>query len=788
MGGATRGIVLPPRRAATRTADAFTLPHQTGAAANGDVTLTGRAAAVVAGVRTPSGGGRARATGAVARPRRRGAAAIGGFSITRQAGMGATGGGTPPSRASGVTAARVVKPTRLASPPVGGRRVVGTPAASPSGGALTSARGLAARRESLGATGSTAAAPRTPAVRKGGTPPSGDSPVSFLDAALRGVQHTAAPVAPHGVARSVTVPPGSPSPVAAGGPPSSSAGAHRPSMCRAPVQANLTAAAPLPRALSFVVPERDLPDPAGQKSLTPSVAAAPPKAIKGIRKPTKPRAKRGAKNATASPPPVQPAVSAGTPTAASQTGWTPIADLPPVHPVGERPIPTVVTVATMTKVFAEGLRPVCVHLAGLSQKLAVVHTSVNRLSINLHSQGVGNERTAQAVVQLQGALRGVYEGVISHTKKEPVAATALRGSTAMLDNCEDQLELATINELEVGNVRDVAKKMMINEMLGAKESYRAMPNRVRALEILYDACLAVRGASQDEAVAYLCSQRVFLTTAGSPTETRIRVSEKLYRISSHVVEALQKVAMVAYFKSLGESIEAMTPATAEAWLRNNKYAHSATADPAINAALKAMFRRNGHHARVVTPKEVGDGEYVDATVGHVGLIAHWARGVFEKVAGVRKARRTGKDDGAYDGWRAEVRNVSTLLPWHGAVAGGLRLTDGTEEHRAMNVADDGTYVIECSEDEELPEGSAGSSGQQWDSSQGLMPGRGPVSAFAGVDDGLLGDDVFEGEGDVGGGDGAVGAEREEVAEALGVADGAEVDEEWEGVEGEEGAD
>lgn len=554
MGGATRGIVLPPRRAATRTADAFTLPHQTGAAANGDVTLTGRAAAVVAGVRTPPGGGRARASGVVARPRRRGAAAIGGFSITRQAGMGATGGGTPPSRASGVTAARVVKPTRLASPPVGGRRVVGTPAASPSGGALTSARGLAARRESLGATGSTAAAPRTPAVRKGGTPPSGDSPVSVLDAALRGVQHTAAPVAPHGVARSVTVPPGSPSPVAAGGPPSSSAGAHRPSMCRAPVQANLTAAAPLPRALSFVVPERGLPDPAGQKSLTPSVAAAPPKAIKGIRKPTKPRARRGAKNATASPPPVQPAVSAGTPTAASQTGWTPIADPPPVHPVGERPIPTVVTVATMTKVFAEGLRPVCVHLAGLSQKLAEVHTSFNRLSTNLHSQGVGNERTAQAVVQLQGALKGVYEGVISHTKKEPVAATALRGSTAMLDNCEDQLELATINELEVGNVRDVAKKVMINEMLGAKESYRAMPNRVRALEILYDACLAVRGASQDEAVAYLCSQRVFLTTAGSPTEKRIRVSEKLYRISSHVVEALQKVAMVAYFKSLGESI------------------------------------------------------------------------------------------------------------------------------------------------------------------------------------------------------------------------------------------
>lgn len=50
-------------------------------------------------------------------------------------------------------------------------------------------------------------------------------------------------------------------------------------------------------------------------------------------------------------------------------------------------------------------------------------------------------------------------------------------------------------------------------------------------------------------------------TAGTST---VRVSQKLYRISSHVVEALQKVAMIAYFKFLGESAETMTPETAEA--------------------------------------------------------------------------------------------------------------------------------------------------------------------------------------------------------------------------------
>lgn len=55
-------------------------------------------------------------------------------------------------------------------------------------------------------------------------------------------------------------------------------------------------------------------------------------------------------------------------------------------------------------------------------------------------------------------------------KPEPRRAKNLRGSTAMLDDCEAQLELATINELELGNVRDVAKKAVINEMLGSAGS------------------------------------------------------------------------------------------------------------------------------------------------------------------------------------------------------------------------------------------------------------------------------------------------------------------------------
>lgn len=133
--------------------------------------------------------------------------------------------------------------------------------------------------------------------------------------------------------------------------------------------------------------------------------------------------------------------------------------------------------------------------------------------------------------------------------------------------------------------------------------------------------------------------------------------------------------------------------------------------------------------------------YVDAKTGQVGLIAHWARGVFEKVAGVRKSRRSGNDYGAYDGFRAEVRSVSGLLPWDGQVHGGLRLCDGTDKHYAMNVADDGTYIIDCSDEDELPGESAGSSWQPLESRHDLVPGYVLEINGVRVDDGLLGDDL-----------------------------------------------
>lgn len=472
-----------------------------------------------------------------------------------------------------------------------------------------------------------------------------------------------------------------------------------------------------PRLLTFRAPQRATPATeltksqslplVGEKSLTPAPAGATPKTQKPIRKkPTKPRAKR-AKKPPAAPvgqspgsTDAQPGASPAAVPTAGGARTSNAADTatpePPQAPVGRAGV----TVADLTKVLGEGLRPLCAHLVSLSRKLEEVQTTVNRMSTSMHNQGVGNERTARAVVQLQGAVKGAVSSAAVLAKTEPGTSAVLCGGTSFPSDLEERLVLATHNEAEVSAVRECSKKTMRSEIMEATSSYLVMPSRARAQDILFSSTQSVRNINRAAAEEYLDSRRVFLLANGAPAGRRTRVSEKLNRVRSHVFEKIQKVAMLAYFKALGVDTGTLVKDDAEKWLAKDKYANSPKANDAVKAALTAVFLRNGAHRRVVEPKGVGEEVYVDASTGHVALITHWARGVFEKVVGCRKARRNGNDDCAYDCWRDEVRLVSGFLRRHVNVENGLRVCDATDKRRAMVVADDGSFIVDVPDGEE----------------------------------------------------------------------------------------
>lgn len=64
-------------------------------------------------------------------------------------------------------------------------------------------------------------------------------------------------------------------------------------------------------------------------------------------------------------------------------------------------------------------------------------------------------------------MKGVHVGVVAHSKTEPVAAGTFRGTTAITESYEEQLQLAIVNDEVMSNVRDVTKKLMTDEMLGS---------------------------------------------------------------------------------------------------------------------------------------------------------------------------------------------------------------------------------------------------------------------------------------------------------------------------------
>lgn len=415
----------------------------------------------------------------------------------------------------------------------------------------------------------------------------------------------------------------------------------------------------------------------------------------------------------------------------------------------------VITLKDLNRALLEGMRPVCAQLATLSKQLGDVSASVGRISTSMHSQGVGNERTANAVVQLQGTVEGVVNGVVSRVKSEHGGRRAGGSTTADPTDEDERLELATLNEDEVRRVRDVAKQMMVSDITSAVEGLYVMPSGARVLDICYQATEHVLHVDRAGAQEYMESRRLFINADGKPADRRAPVSEKLNRVKGHLLEAMRKVAMMAYFHSLGIDVAELTPVVARGWLEKEQYAKSPPAKTATNAALKALFVRSGQSGRVVAAA-VGKSEYVNASMGHVALIAHWACVSFQKAVGTRKVRRTGNDDGSYAGWREHMILVNKFLRHHTDAEEGLQLCDGDDERRALLVADDGTYTVDADTDDGGPDEVVADDGVSRGAGGRVAGGDGGGAAGSFAADGdVAGGDVAGGDvagGDVAGGD------------------------------------
>eukprot|EP00170_Pyropia_yezoensis_P001207 contig_5370_g1211 len=145
----------------------------------------------------------------------------------------------------------------------------------------------------------------------------------------------------------------------------------------------------------------------------------------------------------------------------------------------------------------------------------------------------------------------------------------------------------------------------------------------------------------------------------------------------------------------------MDKPTADNWLLNNSYIESDEGNPAMVETVEQFMLKVGASKRVVASKNVGGGEYVDCTVGHVSIVCAIILGELEKAAGIKPPRRNGLASGVYAEFAVEVPRQDDFLPMHDLPAGGLRLVDGGDEDRGKLDKDDYVETDELLQEEAI---------------------------------------------------------------------------------------
>ncbi|KAK1865424.1 hypothetical protein I4F81_007955 [Pyropia yezoensis] len=124
----------------------------------------------------------------------------------------------------------------------------------------------------------------------------------------------------------------------------------------------------------------------------------------------------------ASSPPARP--SGRLATAVVPSSPTLLATELATSPPGLREALAKVVSDAVAKGLKDGLRRAAVEVTALRQTCSVISTTLSALSTSVNTQGVGNERTAVALQQLSGAVRGGFSSVMD--KVEPGAREVKR--------------------------------------------------------------------------------------------------------------------------------------------------------------------------------------------------------------------------------------------------------------------------------------------------------------------------------------------------------------------------
>lgn len=167
--------------------------------------------------------------------------------------------------------------------------------------------------------------------------------------------------------------------------------------------------------------------------------------------------------------------------------------------------------------------------------------------------------------------------------------------------------------------------------------------------------------------------------------TVVRADSLLFAVQPHLVEAIKKKVLIAFFSAVGLDINTVTLIQVLQWLAKNKYTDSEVGRKAVRAGVKAMYLYLG-----VTNREhdddVGSGTVLGISIGHDALASCFIRHCLELAvakAYKKRTRRTGAEPGLYLHWRLELLRVDPFLERDNDAHFGLALADGDRDDRIL---------------------------------------------------------------------------------------------------------
>jgi len=329
--------------------------------------------------------------------------------------------------------------------------------------------------------------------------------------------------------------------------------------------------------------------------------------------------------------------------------------------------------AALVKAVIDGMQPLCVELADAAQERQRLRDDLSRLAQKVDTQGVGQEKTVRAIVN----LRDNYKPAVgSPVKDEKVVKTEAEVPFSMRTVAE-KLSIAAKNNSEMDLVRIDARAAHLTSAAKTKTSSEVLAHPGRAMEVLYEAAQRVRGGNAAAAETYVHSKRLLPTskvdsTTGCKAKPK-KLTVPLNLIIPHLTGKYKLWCLPPFWAAL-ELVPPVNKVTADLWLLGDEFATSEKGRKAILAMAKAFFESIGAPYRIVKQQGPGGGEYVILTVGHYLLFSSMARHELMVYARRRKRKQNGNAS-SFRRWVVEASPLRKWLPTDARVANGMCLID-----------------------------------------------------------------------------------------------------------------